>query len=1216
MKLYNLTIQKATSINCACHGNFSGKKQQEIVVSHGNVLELLRPDPTLGKIYKLFSTDVFGVIRSLTSFRLTAGTKDYVIAGTDAGRIAVLQYNQKKGCFDQIHLETLGKSGCRRIVAGQYLAADPRGRAVMIGAIEKQKLVYVFNRDSDANLTISSPLEANRPYTVLMDCIGMDVGFENPMFACLEIDYEDADADATGETAKNTGMQITYYELDLGLNHVVRKFTEDLEEMANLLISVPGGNIGPSGIIVCSENYITYKNFGDQNDIRCPIPRRRNDLTDTDRSSIVVSACLHKTKSFFFFLVQTEQGDVFKIKLIFEEEIVVEMKIKYFDTVPIAQKMILLKTGFLFIASEFGNHHFYQITKLGDDNDEIEFSSSANLAQGDTFFYEARELKNLVLVDEVENIAPVISSFTGDLAMEDTSQFYCLSGRSSRSKLSVLRHGLEVTEMAVSDLPGNPNSVWTVKRNKEDEYDSYIVVSFSNATLILSIGETVEEVTDSGFLGTTPTLAVGQIGEDSIVQVYPKGIRHVRSDKRVNEWKAPGKTSITNCSLNQTQLIISLTGGTLVYFELDQSGQLNEFNERRELGANVICMSVGVPRNETRFKFLAVGLADKTVRIISLDLNDCLTPLSMQALPTFPETVLIVEMAFTEVTDDDATQWSISGLFLNIGLQNGVLLRTSIDSISGDLSDTRTKYLGTLPIKLFRIKMKTSDVVLAISSKSWFGYVYQNRFNLTPLSYSVLEYASGFSSEQCPEGIVAVAGDTLRIIAMEKLGNIFHNSSVNMEYTPRKLLHHQESGNLIIISTDHNCFTKITEKTKKGELASEILKEADESEQQLAEHMAKNLINESLPTEQFGRPRPGNGYWSSQILIYNPKPDSSKIIFKFDFDQNEAAHSMGLVRFSNKPDEPVLLVGVIYNLHLNPRIHSGGGIVAFKMVNNCTSLEMMHRTIVDELPATITSYHGLALISVGRYLRLYDLGKKQLLRKCENRLMKNFITAVRTIGNRIIIADIQNGLSYMRYEASSNQFILFADMCSPLWVTNFSILDHSTVCVADKFGNIAIVRLPDTVSEEDISANSRSFWDRSYSTGASQKAEIISVFHVGQTVTSLQRTSLFPGGAESIVYFTLSGAIGLLIPFSSKEDFEFFHHLELYLRQENKPILGHNHLSYRSYYFPVRNIIDGDLCETFTSIDFSKQKTISEELERTPNEVVKKLEDIRYRFGY
>lgn len=52
-----------------------------------------------------------------------------------------------------------------------------------------------------------------------------------------------------------------------------------------------------------------------------------------------------------------------------------------------------------------------------------------------------------------------------------------------------------------------------------DEYDAYIIVSFVNATLVLSIGETVEEVTDSGFLGTTPTLSCSQLGDEALVQV-------------------------------------------------------------------------------------------------------------------------------------------------------------------------------------------------------------------------------------------------------------------------------------------------------------------------------------------------------------------------------------------------------------------------------------------------------------------------------------------------------------------------------------------------------------------------------------------------------------------------------------------------------------------------------------------------------------------------
>lgn len=63
--------------------------------------------------------------------------------------------------------------------------------------------------------------------------------------------------------------------MDLGLNHVVRKYAEPMQERGNHLISVPGGQDGPSGVIVCCENYLVYKNLGDQPDIRCPIPRRR-----------------------------------------------------------------------------------------------------------------------------------------------------------------------------------------------------------------------------------------------------------------------------------------------------------------------------------------------------------------------------------------------------------------------------------------------------------------------------------------------------------------------------------------------------------------------------------------------------------------------------------------------------------------------------------------------------------------------------------------------------------------------------------------------------------------------------------------------------------------------------------------------------------------------------------------------------------------------------
>ena len=182
----------AAHLQCAIYGNFSGPKAQEIVVSRGKVLELLRPNES-GKLQTVVATEVFGCIRSMSAFRMVGAPTDYIVIGSDSGRIVILKFNKDKSAFQKVHQETYGRSGCRRIVPGQNIACDPKGRACMIAAIEKQKFVYVLNRDNAANLTISSPLEAHKSHTIVFSIVGMDVGFDNPMFAAIELDYGDTD---------------------------------------------------------------------------------------------------------------------------------------------------------------------------------------------------------------------------------------------------------------------------------------------------------------------------------------------------------------------------------------------------------------------------------------------------------------------------------------------------------------------------------------------------------------------------------------------------------------------------------------------------------------------------------------------------------------------------------------------------------------------------------------------------------------------------------------------------------------------------------------------------------------------------------------------------------------------------------------------------------------------------------------------------------------
>jgi splicing factor 3B subunit 3 len=106
-------------------------------------------------------------------------------------------------------------------------------------------------------------------------------------------------------------------------------------------------------------------------------------------------------------------------------------------------------------------------------------------------------------------------------------------------------------------------------------------------------------------LSSAPTLAVQQIGADALLQVHPHGIRHVLVDKRVNEWKVPAGKTIVAATTNKRQVVVALSSSELVYFELDLEGQLNEYQDRKAMGATVLSMSVAaVPEGRQRTPYL------------------------------------------------------------------------------------------------------------------------------------------------------------------------------------------------------------------------------------------------------------------------------------------------------------------------------------------------------------------------------------------------------------------------------------------------------------------------------------------------------------------------------------------------------------------------------------------------------------------------------------
>lgn len=115
-----------------------------------------------------------------------------------------------------------------------------------------------------------------------------------------------------------------------------------------------------------------------------------------------------------------------------------------------------------------------------------------------------------------------------------------------------------------------------------------------------------------------------------------------------------------------------------------------------------------------------------------------------------------------------------------------------------------------------------------------------------------------------------------------------------------------------------------------------------------------------------------------------------------ELEDNEAAFSIALVQFRNNPEtadpnEQYVAVGTAKDVTLAPRSCSSGFIYLYRFVqgedDQNLKLELVHKTVLDDIPTALLAFQGRLLAGVGKALRIYDIGRKKLLRKCESKVI-------------------------------------------------------------------------------------------------------------------------------------------------------------------------------------------------------------------------------------
>jgi splicing factor 3B subunit 3 len=425
---------------------------------------------------------------------------------------------------------------------------------------------------------------------------------------------------------------------------------------------------------------------------------------------------------------------------------------------------------------------------------------------------------------------------------------------------------------------------------------------------------------------------------------------------------------------------------------------------------------------------------------------------------------------------------------------------------------------------------------------------------------------------------------------IEKLGETMIQKSIPLTYTPKRLVKHPEQPYFYTIESDNN--------TLPPELRAQLL----------AQSGSVNGDAAVLPPEDFGYPR-AKGRWASCISIVDPLGEEPKVLQRVDLEGNEAAVSAAVVPFASQDGESFLIVGTGKDMVLNPRQFTEGYIHVYRFHEDGKDLEFIHKTKVEEPPMALIPFQGRLLAGIGKMLRVYDLGLKQLLRKAQGEVAPQLIVSLQTQGNRIVVGDVQQGITYVVYKPESNKLIPFVDDTINRWTTCTTMVDYESVAGGDRFGNVWILRAPERASQESDEPGSeiQLLHARPYLHGAPNRLNLMVHFYTQDLPTSIVKTNLVVGGQDVLVWSGIQGTVGVLIPFVSREDVDFFQNLESHMRAEDPPLAGRDHLIYRGYYVPVKGVIDGDLCERFSLLPNDKKQMIAGELDRSVREIERKI---------
>eukprot|EP00759_Apiculatamorpha_spiralis_P043258 PhF_6_TR40769/c1_g1_i4/m.61478/K10610/DDB1; DNA damage-binding protein 1 len=1108
---YNVTLHKSTAVQHAVLMPFTSPDVPDVILSHTNQLtvwslnQLNEIKQSDHGVQPLLEIPLFGEISEMHTIRNAL----YITFSND--QFALLRYNSHAKKVETVFSGEL-KNYIGSLVSQPSTSVHVESSVVVhhqaIGFVRVVHLEPSFE-------TYTLPVDRNIVNFCLLD------GFSSSGALKLVAITEDS----RSRRVQSFDVDVTQRSLRSSNNCCV----DSVEQSTNLIIPV-----GARGALFCGDQYACFAPASGD-----PFTVSFEPMKGAPSSEITTRVCwtaLSPTQ----FAIGSLTGRIHILTLSSDNS----LSVRVFSHVGSPSCIVGLSSGVLLMGAKIGDSYILRENTSPTASDDSKAEA----------------------IEFLQNIGPVMSMIASDIDESGRNALISCSGGFANATLRVIRSGIAVRSSVLSNVPG-VRGMWSLKRRMTDNQQSYVVLAFLGGTIVLSVGNEVQQ--ENVIDGSVATVHCTNL-EDSVngkgyyAHVGPQAITLLTEEgwQKCAEFSAPSGQEILLGSNSKRNLAIG-AGRSLCVVNV-QNGSF-QIVATHELPHDIACLNLSL--EDTGMNVVTVGTwSDHVVTVFGLP---SMNVILRTTLPTLPRSCLIHRFE--------------DSVHLMVGQGNGMLamwkIINNVENGSVTLHDERTYNFGSKAVSLVRFDDRC--VVVRGLSNSVF-YHNGKRLILTDLNVSNIEGITPFTladSSARTTLMITQEGD-LCIGEFESIQKL-HIQTLPMSESPVMIAQHSQSNSFVMVTRRYPNVTYNDNKIRHD-----------------MTDMLRVLDRTSLNAH--------GGY-------------------PFDHQAFETVMCMHVGLLGDEAMEYVV-IGTAYAKPGEPEPKSGRILVL--SIDETLQLHVVEDKVVQGGVFSISTLGGRVVAGISNRIHVYKWVQTSSRRELQSDGVGGAGVLSLTIAVQepdiIAVGDYVRSVSLLRHIAATSAVEEVAHDYNPMWITALTNIGEDMFVAFDNCRNLSVLRqnkeaAPGTGNESKLDVVAR------FRTGVRANTTFTGVL----TTRNVSFEDVAEGEVvvrtthPPVLYSGVSGSLNLLLPIP-KDLFHFCKALEKAMVQCVEPIGNLVHAQYRSHgtekrTVPAHGVIDGDVVELFVELSEQERENVVSVMNKevpfggkqfTVQGLMKKLDDL------